>query len=286
MSVEAAFVFPHPPIIVPSVGRGEEAPAIRTVESCRKAASALVSFDPDVIVISSPHASLVPDGFYITTVAHMRGTMERFGAFNSALRARNDEALAHAIMAEGAACGIGFLGSGPFEVETLDHGTYVPLYFVAEAYAQRDGIDVSAGVPDEYELPVSIVRMGMSGVSGETHRELGRCVARASDALGKRVVYLASGDCAHRLSEDGPYGFHPAAPQLESVFIEAFSTGNLEALFEVDAKLRHDAGDCGCRSFQMMAGAIEGLDYTCTLLSEEAPFGIGYCVATLMEEKA
>ena len=60
-----------------------------------------------------------------------------------------------------------------------------------------------------------------------------------------------------------------------------FETGNLEGLFEFDEDFCEAAAECGLRSFQIMAGALDGLPVRSRLLSNEGPFGVGYGVALL-----
>ena len=281
MGIMSAYVFPHPPIIVPAVGCGEEAPASKTIESCRALVREIVATNADALVVSSPHAYLVPDGFYFTTSPKLTGSMMRFGVPNTTIDINVDSAFTQAVIDEATQAGIRIIGSAPQAIESYDHGTYVPIYFIAEAYAAREGVDVTAGVPDGYELPVPVVRLGMSGLSGEAHDKLGRIIARVADELGRKAIYIASGDCAHKLSEDGPYGFTQDAVELENAIVHALDTGNLEELFAIDPRIRSNGGDCGTRSFQIMAGAVSHMNYACELLSEEAPFGIGYCVAAI-----
>jgi hypothetical protein len=51
-------------------------------------------------------------------------------------------------------------------------------------------------------------------------------------------------------------------------------------LLTVPDQLSEKAGECGLRSFQIMAGALDGLAVQSELLSYEGPFGVGYAVAS------
>ena len=86
---------------------------------------------------------------------------------------------------------------------------------------------------------------------------------------------------SHKLKEDGPYGFAPEGPKFDRTVAEMFAHGNLEGLFGLDAALCDGAAECGLRSFQIMAGALEatGEPFASELLSYEGPFGVGYAVA-------
>jgi len=53
----AVFV-PHPPIIIPEVGRGEEAGAAKTVEGMKKIGEMLKDEMPDSLIILTPHHAM------------------------------------------------------------------------------------------------------------------------------------------------------------------------------------------------------------------------------------
>jgi len=180
---------------------------------------------------------------------------------------------AEAIIAQANEEGIFAVGSDRYR-DDMDHATYVPLYFVREAYHEAH--------PDVAEdVPCPIVRIGLSGMPYAAHRALGRIIARVADELGRRVAFIASGDLSHKLLEEGPYGFAPEGPVFDEKIGEIFAAGDLDALFEFDESFCDAAAECGLRSFQIMAGALDGLDVSSELLSNEGPFGVGYAVAVL-----
>ena len=144
----------------------------------------------------------------------------------------------------------------------LDHGVLIPLYFLRKA-----------GV----ECP--IVRMGLSGFSPLEHYRLGRCVAEAAEALGRRAVFVASGDLSHKLKENGPYGLAPEGPVFDEAVTKAMASGDFLQFLTMDPSLCERAAECGLRSFQMMAGALDDLAVEPRLLSHEGTFGVGYAVA-------
>ena len=95
------------------------------------------------------------------------------------------------------------------------------------------------------------------------------------------MAFIASGDLSHKLLAEGPYGFAPEGPVFDEQIGELFSSGNLDGLFEFDEAFCDAAAECGLRSFQIMAGALDGLHCESELLSNEGPFGVGYAVAIL-----
>lgn len=269
MSILAAYVVPHPPLIIPAVGRGDERAIQDTVDAYQQVAREIVALEPDLIVVTSPHAPYFRDAFHITTEPQLSGDMARFAAPKARVEVSCDVEFAESLVERLNKAGIAAVDSTRYS-EPMDHATFVGLYFVREAFP---GVGASSFVP------CPVVRVGLSQLSFETHRQVGKAIAKLADDTGKRVVFLASGDLSHKLKEDGPYGFAPEGPVFDARIGEIFSTGDLEGLFEFDSAFADAAAECGLRSFQIMAGALEGFEFESELLSLEGPFGVGYGVA-------
>lgn len=263
MSIVAGYAVPHPPLIVPAVGKGQEAAIQATIDGYEEVARRVVEHRPDTIIITSPHAPAFSDGFFVSNAENISGTMEMFGvpAEESTITAQGDPDLAELIasLANQANIPVGMSEQydGP-----IDHATYVPLYFLRDFLPRT-----------------TVVYVGLSGLSPREHRLMGRCFELAANILSRRVVLIASGDLSHKLTPDGPYGFNAAGPQFDAALTSVFKSGQLDDLFAFDELFCEEAAECGLRSFQMMAGALADSTYTSELLSYEGPFGVGYAVA-------
>jgi len=99
------------------------------------------------------------------------------------------------------------------------------------------------------------------------------------DALERKAVFIASGDLSHKLRDDGPYGYAPEGPVFDRRVTEAMAEGDFLQLLTMDPALCERAAECGLRSFQIMAGALDGLAVKSNLLSYEGVTGVGYGVA-------
>ena len=66
MPILAAFAVPHPPIILPEVGRGEEKKIQKTIDAYETVMAQAAQLQPDTLIITSPHAELYLDYFHIT----------------------------------------------------------------------------------------------------------------------------------------------------------------------------------------------------------------------------
>ena len=87
MSVVGAIMVPHPPIILPEVGRGEEKKIAASDAAYRRAAAFAAELKPDTIVLSSPHAILYADYFHVSPGKSARGDMGQFRAPQLRVRA-------------------------------------------------------------------------------------------------------------------------------------------------------------------------------------------------------
>lgn len=261
MSMLGAIITPHPPVLLPEVGDGREREIAATDRAMRTAAETVAAWQPDVIIVSSPHTILYRDYFHIAPGDGAVGDMSRFGAPEVRIQASYDTLLREEIIrrAESEGLHTGTLGQRDPE---LDHGVLIPLYYLRKAGVR-----------------CPIVRMGLSGFSPLDHYRLGKCVQDAVNALGRRAVFLASGDLSHKLKADGPYGCAPEGPQFDDAVTHTMASGDFLEFLTIDPALCERAAECGLRSFQVMAGALDGLAVEPQLLSHEGTFGVGYAIA-------
>ena len=261
MPMLGAILTPHPPVLLPEVGRGREQEIGATGRAMAAAAEEVARWKLDVLIVASPHTILYGDYFHISPGSGAAGDMSAFGAPQVRVEVRYDIPLRNEIVSRAQAAGLeaGTLGQRD---PSLDHGVLIPLYFL-----RKTGVSCP------------IVRLGLSGFSPLAHYRLGQCVAEAVEAVGRRAVFVASGDLSHKLKSDGPYGFAPEGPVFDDAVTQAMASGDFLRFLTMDPSLCERAGECGLRSFQMMAGALDGLAVAPRLLSHEGTFGVGYAVA-------
>ena len=260
MSVIAAYMVPHPPMIVPEVGQGSERQVEATRAAYRRVAEDIASLCPETVIVSSPHATMYADYFHLSPGGEAEGSFAQFRAPQVRFREKYDEELVKT--AERIARQEGFpAGTRGQREAALDHGITVPLYFIRQAY-------------QEFRL----VRIGLSGLSLEDHYRLGQIVRQAAEETGRRTVWIASGDLSHKLQTYGPYGFAPEGPKYDERIMDVCSRAAFGELFEFGESFCERAAECGHRSFVMMAGALDGVSVKAQQLSHEDVTGVGYGV--------
>ncbi|MEE0799683.1 MAG: AmmeMemoRadiSam system protein A [Gemmiger sp.] len=261
MPMLGAVLTPHPPVLLPEVGKGRERDIAATDHAMRTAAAEVARWNPDVLIVASPHTILYADYFHIAPGSGAAGSMAAFGAPQVRLEVTYDAPLREEILRRAGQAGLQ-AGTRGQRDPSLDHGVLIPLYYLRKA-----------------GVTCPMVRMGLSGFSALDHYRLGQCVAGAVEALGRRAVFVASGDLSHKLRADGPYGFAPEGPVFDDAVTRTMASGNFLEFLTMDPSLCERAAECGLRSFQIMAGALDGLAVAPRLLSHEGPFGVGYGVA-------
>ena len=233
MTLLGGFIVPHPPLIIPEIGRGEEQQIQATITAYQTIGRTIAALQPDTIVIITPHSVLYRDYLHISPGTQAVGDFSRFGQPKVRFTVRYDSDFVARLvrLSEEAGIPAGTLGEGD---PALDHGTMVPLHFI-----------------NQYYHNYQVVRISISGLSLQTHYQFGKLIAQAAAESGKQVVIVASGDLSHRLKEDGPYGFAEEGPVFDREVTQAMETGDFA---------RTSLGkppswvECGLKSFIILAG--------------------------------
>lgn len=262
MAVTAGFMVPHPPLIVPAIGKGEEQTITDTQEAYRRAAEEIAALRPETIVVLSPHTVMYADYFHVASGHWASGDFGQFRAGQVKLEAEYDTEFVRQLcsLADRESFPLGTLGERDRQ---LDHGVMVPLYFVNQYY-------------DGYRL----VRVGLSGLSLAEHYRAGLLIQKTAEQLGRRTVIIASGDLSHRLKEDGPYGYKEEGPAYDKRIMVTMGRASFGELLEYPESFCEKAGECGHRSFTIMAGCLDRRAVEAHRLSYEGPFGVGYGICT------
>ena len=264
MSIVAAFMVPHPPMIVPEVGRGSEKQIAKTIQAYEKVADEIAELKPETIIISSPHSIMYSDYFHISPGTGATGSFADFGAPDVRFDVEYDEELVNALAGKTKSAGFpaGTLGEKQKE---LDHGTMVPLYFILKKYKA-----------------FKLVRTGLSGLDLLKHYEYGMMIKDSVEGLGRKVVFVASGDLSHKLQDYGPYGFAEEGPVYDSRIMDVCSGARFGELFDFDESFCEKAAECGHRSFVIMAGALDGRLVEANQYSHEDVTGVGYGICSFI----
>ncbi len=250
--------------MVPEVGREAITEVRASINAMRELTKRLIDSGAETVVLISPHAPLEADSFVAYEGPKIYGDFSNFRAPAAQFAIRVDAELLGAIA--NAAADENYLVS-TLAQNDLDHGTAVPLYFLIQNGWQGKA-----------------VALGYSFLSNEDHLRFGSCIKKAVDQVGRPVAFIASGDLSHRLKPQAPAGYNSNAHVFDDEVVEALRSNVPERIVEIDHGLRKLAGECGYRSMLVAIGASGDLPFACEVINYEAPFGVGYLVAQLINQ--
>ena len=256
MNIKAAYMVPHPPMIIPEVGHGSERQIIDTIESYEEIAKEIAKINPETIIISSPHTLIYNDYFHLSTGDTIEGDLNMFRAPTVSFKEEIDTELVEEIERIAA---LEEFPAGRTKETILDHGTIVPLYFIRK-----------------YLPKCKIIVIGYSGLPLIANYRMGMIIKEAINNLNRSVVYIASGDLSHKLQEDGPYGFIEEGPIYDQRIMDVCFNKRFNELLEFKESFLEKAAECGHRSFTIMAGVLDSLDIESKYYSHEDITGVGY----------
>ncbi|SMC97437.1 AmmeMemoRadiSam system protein B [Sporomusa malonica] len=260
-------LMPHPPLMIPEVGKAELDTVKTTVEAANQVAEMLKQSNPQTVVIITPHGPVFEDAVAVSIHPRLRGSMASFGAPDVALAFETDNLLIKHVIRSCQRLGINLMEltddvAKNYRVSlNLDHGAFVPLYYLAKAGFKGQ-----------------IVHLSMGMLAYEEMYTFGKAVQAAIGNLDKRVAVIASGDLSHRLTPDAPAGYNPHGAEFDKQVVEALKNADVKALLSMDKNLIEAAGECGLRPIFFLMGVMGGLDVEVTSASYEGPFGVGYAV--------
>lgn len=266
MSITAAYMVPHPPLILPEIGQGEEEKIKATVEAYHQAARQVAEHKPETIVVLSPHTVMYSDYFHIRPGKRLTGDFGQFRAAQVKIEAENDLEFVNAL------CETALERDFPWGTEgarekSLDHGSMIPLYFI-----------------NQYYRSYKLASIGLSGLSLPMHYQFGQAIKKTAEALKRRTVIIASGDLSHYLKEEGPYGFRPEGPRYDARIMDVMERADFGELLAFSDAFCNEAGECGHRAFTVMAGTLDQTAVAARRLSYEGVFGVGYGICTYQAE--
>jgi len=270
VSLVFAAIAPHGGMTIEEAcGPGEEKLAIATRKGMQSLGRMFATAKPEAVVIATPHNVHVSGALGVVVSSRVAGQLD--GAPRSvALDCPTDADLAWRVLAsyveaEIPSVGISFGGNDPSSaVAPMDWGVLIPLWFM--------------GGRSDPPVPVVVVTPARD-LPATAHVEAGRAIARAAEASGRRVAFIASADHGHAHSADGPYGFDEKARVYDELVCDIVRGDDLQRLVEVEPELVERAKADSWWQMLILAGATGGDGWRGRLISYEAPTYFGMLTA-------
>lgn len=260
MSITTAIIVPHPPLIIPKVGLGQENTIYKTIEAYHEAVKKVTEHKPETLIVLTPHGEAYADYFYIRPGKELSGNLKEFGS-PDVISAVCDNELRDELCR---ICNVKGFPAGTLSHKhgEMDHGVYVPLYFVNQHYT-------------DYK----ILCISTSGLSLREHYVFGMLINEAVENTGRNAAIIASGDLSHKLQNFGPYGYAKEGPALDRAMTDTMCSGCFNEFLEIDENIRQKGAECGLGSIAAMSGVLNKKEVDINFLSYEGPFGVGYAVS-------
>ncbi len=283
MPLVFAAIAPHGFPIIPDLSEDAEG-GLATRAAMHDLGRRAAATRPDVIVIAGPHGVRVEGAICLADVVRAAGTLhwqDRFVEMNVPVDGEATDRVAAEARAAGVPIALaGFAGNRRSQsVLPLDWGIITPLWFLGHGRHLPGKGNVLADPPAEDIGPPAVIITPSRSLPRQTMVDFGRAVARAAAGDERRFAFVASCDWAHTHRDDGPYGFHPAAAEVDAQVVAAVEAGDPGRLIALDPEMVDNAAIDGLWQTLMLAGVLAEVPMRHELLSYEAPTYYGMLVA-------
>ncbi len=262
MSLVYAAIAPHPPLLIPNIGKDVLKKLDKTKCAMEKMEEELYLAKPDIIIMISAHGSYFPNAFTINVCPEYHSNLKEFGDLVTSLNFKGEMNLSAVIREE---TKIEKIPTTMITDPELDHGSSVPLFYLTQ-----------------HLTDIKILPIGFSDLSWKTHVDFGYLIKEQILNSNKRVAVIASGDLSHALTTNSPAGFNPAGIKFDEKIQELLAHKNLSGMLQLEPEFVKSSSECGFRTFLILMGILKNIDYTYRQHSYEAPFGVGYLTANFI----
>lgn len=225
---------------------------------------------PDVAVVVTPHNVHISNAIGVIVSGRVAGSLA--GTHPPLeLDVPCDEDLSWGLLGclglkEVPAVGVSFgSNDAASAVAPMDWGVLIPLWFMGGRHDPPVPIVVMTPARD---LPVA------------SHVEAGAAIVSAAEHSRCRVALIASADHGHAHREGGPYGYHPAALEYDTLVQDIVRTDELARVTDIDAGLVEHAKADSWWQMLILHGALAASgSWKGRLISYEAPTYFGMLTA-------
>ncbi|GGT09489.1 class III extradiol dioxygenase subunit B-like domain-containing protein [Streptomyces chromofuscus] len=238
----AAAVCPCPPLLVPAVAAGAAPELDAARAACTDALGVLAAVRPDRLIVVGPTRQEDAE-------TYPEGTPGSFRGFGVDVGVRLGRETAAGVEADAGA-----------------RRPLPPSLAVAAWLLERTGWS---------DAPIEGLAVGES-LARDQCTAIGRDLA----ARAGRVALLVMGDASACRTLKAPGYLDERAEPFDAAAGRALGAADLAALRALDVELARQLMVSGRAPWQVLAGAATDADLTGTLLYEDAPYGVGYVVAS------
>ncbi len=253
MSIVYAAVVPHSPLLVPAIAQEHARLLDQTGRAVETIAAELYACQPETIILLTPHGPSIEGAVVIHVADRFQGDLKEFGDLNTLVTAEAAWDLAQQVkhVAEERQLDVR-LQTG----DQLDYGATVPL------------LRLLPSQPKTKLLPITVTGFPLDRLVG-----LAAVLRDVLTQSRQRCALIASADLLRRQPTDPPE--NAQRPQSAERTLSS-------AITQVDPTQIPAAGEpefCGRQPILLLLLTLRGLAMTGTILSFEAPLGVGLLTA-------
>ena len=254
-------VLPHPPVLLPEIGKGREREAQATLDAYGIVAGRIRALGIRRLLMISTHGIVTLNRFH-TLTERLSGNLSRFDAPEVVFDHEIDRELTEALLGSATEADVPLTPVSGWEES--DHSLGVPLRLL-------DG-----PVPDR------IAVVSISFRPPHDHLRFGEAIGAALEQFDEPTAIFASGDAVHTLSEASAYGHHRCADEVQQQYESALADWNPNSLCDIDEALRREVDESVISPTLILMGACRDRAVNPHILASEHPWGVGY-VTSLIE---
>ncbi len=283
MPLVYACITPHGFSLIPAVSDDAEG-GLSTRAALEEVGRRAAATKPDVVVIATPHGFRVDGTICLASVARAAGTLSYGGRtleMNVPVDGAMTDAIAEAAQARGVPIALGgYAGNARHQSAIpMDWGVMVPAWFLGHNQNAVGHGSVLAPAPEPIGPPIVIANPSRS-LPREAMVDFGTAIAEAAEKDGRNIVFVASCDWSHKHQESGPYGFSPAAEEVDGIVMDALKRDDPGSLITLTDEKAREAAIDGLWQTLMLAGALKHTPMKGEVLSYEHPTYYGMFVVS------
>lgn len=257
MSLVFSAITPHPPILIPQIGKDNIKLLYSTQSAYLNLAKKLKDRQPETVLVISPHGPMQPTAFVMNQNPQFTANFATFGDLTTKVTYQGDIGLTHKIKESlETKTSLQLISE-----EKIDHGVSIPLHYLVA------------------ELPkIKIIPAYHAGLNNRDHYEFGKALGCEINYSTAKIAVIASADLSHNLTKNAPAKYSPQGKKFDQKLITYLQQNKFQEIINLDYKLAANAQQCGLKSIIMLLGILDGIHHKPKLLSYEYPFGVGYMV--------
>ncbi|MEZ7821419.1 MAG: class III extradiol dioxygenase subunit B-like domain-containing protein [Patescibacteria group bacterium] len=254
MSLVAAAIIPHAPILVPTIGDFDTREKFKkTISAINTIKENLEKIKPDTIIIISPKINKFKDSFCINISENFCGDFIEFGELKTSIELKGDIGLVLKIRKDEQDENTKLITKS-----NLDYELTVPLYFLTQNIKPR------------------IIPIESSNLNLKNHFEFGKDIKEAIFDTNKKIAVIASVALSGKTKKESPLGYTKKGETFDKKIIELLETKNKTGLLNMKEYLIKEVSEYGLKPISLLLGILNEVNYQPETLSYENHLGTGY----------